>query len=137
MVFRRFALTIALILAAGPALAESSVAVTRQDCDRIVEYQQPPGVEYQAGVNAHGESVVPADLNGGYNLKLPETIVIPLEVDLQDKYGIPANSVLWQGDAQVGTVTVHGKRVYYNGQELSDPEERALADLCRQQIPYK
>src|SRR3569623_89864 len=125
------ALTMLAFLAAGPALAD--IAVTRQDCDRMTEYQQPPGVEYQPGVNAHGESVVPADLNGGTNIKPPETIVIPIEMFLQDKYHIPANSVLWAGKAEVGTVTVHGDRVYFNGQELRDTEEAALADLCRQQ----
>jgi hypothetical protein len=135
MHFRRIALTILIGLAAGPAMAD--IAVTRQDCDRMVEYQQPPGVEYQPGVNAHGETVVPADINGGYNIKPPETIVIPIELFLQDKYHIPANSVLWAGKAEVGTVTVHRNRVYFNGQELSDPEQAALADLCRQQVPYK
>src|SRR3954454_3582957 len=135
MYFRAFALTILIGLGAGPAMAD--VAVTRQDCDRMVEYQQPPGVEYQAGVDAHGQTVVPADLNGGIKINPPETIVIPIELFLQDKYHIPANSVLWAGKAEVGTVTVHGKRVYFNGQELSDPEEAALAELCRQQLPYK
>lgn len=135
---RRFALTMLGFLAgfaAAPAMAD--VAVTRRDCDRMTEYQQPPGVEYQAGVNAHGEPVAPADLNGGYDIKLPETIVIPIELFIQDKYHIPANSTLFHAKAEIGTVTVHGDRVYFNGQELSDPEERALADLCRQQLPYK
>jgi hypothetical protein len=146
MPVRRIALTILISLAAaGPALVDSAlmdsaradVAVTRQDCDRVTEYQQPPGVEYQAGVDAHGETVAPADLNGGYNIKLPETIVIPIELFIQDKYHIPANSVLFAAKAEVGTVTVHGDRVYFNGQELTDPEQAALADLCRQQVPYK
>jgi hypothetical protein len=126
------------LIALGSVLpAAADIAVTRQDCDRMVKYQEPPGVEYQPGVDAHGEPVVPADINGGYNIKLPETIVIPIELFLQDKYHIPANSVLWAGKAEIGTVTVHGDRVYFNGQALSDPEEAALADLCRQQLPYK
>jgi hypothetical protein len=136
MHFGRPALTILIGLAGlsvtGAALAD--VAVTRQDCDRMVEYQQPSGVEYQAGVDAHGQPVVPADLNGGITIKAPETVVIPIELFLQDKYHIPGNSVLWSGKAEVGTVTVHGKRVYFNGQELSDPEQAALADLCQQRL---
>jgi hypothetical protein len=134
----RTALTILGLLpgiAAGPALAD--IAVTRRDCDRLEKYQQPPGVEYQPGVDAHGKAVVPADLNGGSNIKLPETIVIPIELFVQDKYHIPANSVLFAAKAEIGTVTVHGDRVYFNGQELTDPEQAALADLCRQQLPYK
>jgi hypothetical protein len=135
MELRRIALTNLICLVAGPAWAD--IAVTRQDCDRVAQYQQPPGVEYQAGVDAHGETVVPADLGGGSNIKLPETIVIPIELFIQDKYHIPANSVLFAAKAEIGTVTVHGDRVYFNGQELTDPEQAALADLCRQQVPYK
>jgi hypothetical protein len=133
MDLRRYALTMTFILAAGPALAD--IAVTRQDCNRLEKYQQPAGVEYQPGVDAHGAPVVPADLNGGANIQLPETIVIPIELFIQDKYHIPANSVLFAAKAEVGTVTVRGDRVYFNGQELTDPEEAALADLCRQQRP--
>ena len=121
--------------AAWPAFAD--VAVTRQDCDRLVKYQQPPGVEYQPGVDVHGNPVVPADIGGGANIKLPETIVIPIELFIQDKYHIPANSALWAAKAEIGTVTVTGDRVYFNGQELTDPESAALADLCRRQLPYK
>jgi hypothetical protein len=135
---RILSLTIALGLLAGtvcPAAAE--IAVSRQDCDRLVKYQEPPGVEYQPGVDAHGQPVVPADVNGGYNLNLPKTIVIPIEVLLQDRFHLPANSVLWEGKAQVGTVTVEGDRVFFNGQELTDPETAALAEVCREQLPYK
>ncbi|MES1152558.1 MAG: hypothetical protein ABUL54_11715 [Dongia sp.] len=117
--------------------AAADISVSRQDCDRLAKYQEPPGVEYQPGVNAHGETVVPADLGGGANIQLPETIIIPIEVLIQDKYHIPANSALWSAKAEMGVVTVHGDQVLYNGQPLTDPETAALADLCRQQLPYK
>jgi hypothetical protein len=122
---------------AGLWPAAADIAVSRQDCDRLVKYQEPPGVEYQPGVDAHGETVVPADLGGGVNIQLPETIIIPIEVLIQDKYHIPANSALWSAKAEMGVVTVHGDQVLYNGQPLTDPETAALADLCRKQLPYK
>ena len=122
---------------AGLWPAAADIAVSRQDCDRLVKYQEPPGVEYQPGVDAHGETVVPADLGGGVNIQLPETIIIPIEVLIQDKYHIPANSALWSAKAEMGVVTVHGDQVLYNGQPLTDPETAALAALCREQLPYK
>jgi hypothetical protein len=115
----------------------ADVAVSGQDCDRLVKYQEPPGVEYQPGIDAHGETVVPADLGGGVNIQLPKTIVIPIELFIQDKYHIPANSVLWAAKAEIGTVTVEGDQVFFNGQQLTDPETAALADLCQRQLPYK
>jgi hypothetical protein len=116
-----------------PAMAD--VAVSRQDCARLVQYQQPPGVEYQPGVDAHGQPVAPADLGGGYQIKPPETIVIPIEILIQDRFHIPANSVLWNAKAQVGVVTIKGDQVYYEGQLLGDPETAALQQLCREQFP--
>jgi hypothetical protein len=117
--------------------AAADISVSRQDCDRLVKYQEPPGVEYQAGVDAHGETVVPADLGGGVNIQLPQTIIIPIELLIQDRYHIPPDSALWRSKAEMGVVTVQGDQVLYNGQPLTDPETAALADLCKKQLPYK
>jgi hypothetical protein len=133
LAMKTLALALPLLLLAQSAMAD--VAVSKRDCDRLVKYRQAPGVEYQPGVDAHGRPVAPADLGGGYNIKVPEIIVIPIEVLLQDRFHIPANSVLWDAKAQVGTVIVKGDQVYYEGQLLGDPEAAALAELCQQQFP--
>jgi hypothetical protein len=117
--------------------AAADIAVSRQDCDHLAKYQEPPGVEYQPGVDAHGEAVAPADLGGGVAIKPPDTIIIPIEILIQDRYHIPPNSALWSAKAEMGVVTVQGDQVLYNGQPLTDPETAALADLCRKQLPYK
>lgn len=119
----------------GAFPAAADVAVTRRDCDQLVTYRQAPGVEYQPGVDVRGNPVAPADLGGGYQIKPPETIVIPIEILIQDRFHIPTNSVLWNAKAQVGVVTVKGNQVYYEGQLLGDPETAALEQLCREQFP--
>ena len=81
--------------------------------------------------------MAPANLGGGVNIQLPETIIIPNEVLIQDRYHIPPNSALWSAKAEMGVVTVQGDQVLYNGQPLTDPETAALADLCRKQLPHK
>lgn len=111
------------------------MAVTRRDCDQLVKYRQAPGGEYQPGVDVRGNPVAPADLGGGYQIKPPETIVIPIEILVQDRFHIPSNSVLWGAKAQVGVVTVKGDQVYYEGQLLGDPETAALEQLCRERAP--
>ncbi|HEY4164710.1 MAG TPA: hypothetical protein VGM59_16705 [Dongiaceae bacterium] len=120
---------------ASPAVAD--IAVSRQDCDRLVKYQEPPGVEYQPGIDAHGEPVVPADINGGANIQLPQTIVIPVEVLIRKYAFIPPGSPLRQSKAELGVITVTGDEVLYNGQPLTDQDEAALAAVCRDQLPYK
>ena len=124
-------------LTAWTTVASADVTITRRDCDRLTKYQEPPGVEYQPGVDVHGEPVVPADIGGGSNLQLPQTIVIPIEIFLQDRFHLPANSALYAGKAEVGTVTVTGDRVFFNGQELTDADTAALSEACREQLPYK
>src|SRR5690242_9362712 len=106
-----------------PAVAD--IAITRRDCDRLVKYHQPPGVEYQPGVDAHGQTVVPADINPS-PIQVPDVIQIEIEIFLQDKFHIPANSALWAGKVDAGTVTVEGDQVYFNGQLLTEEDDHAL-----------
>ena len=124
--------SLAFVLTASSAAAE--IAVSRHDCQSLVRHQPAPDVAYQPGVDVHGNAVAPADLGGGQQIELPDVIYIPIEVLVQDKYGIPANSVLYNARAQVGVVEVRGNRVYYEDQELTDPETAALEAVCRDRL---
>lgn len=129
---------LALALSAlGAASATAEIAVSRQDCERLVRHEPAPDVAYQPGVDVHGNAVAPADLGGGVQLELPDVIYIPIEVFLQDKYGIPANSVLYNARAQVGVVEVRGNQVFYEDQLLNDPETAALEAVCHDRLGVK
>ena len=123
------ALILSVVAWAAPASAE--VAISRKDCERLVNHEPAPDVAYQPGVDVHGRPVVPADLGGGQQIQLPDVIYIPIEVLIQDKYGIPANSVLYDATALVGVVEVRGNQVYFEDQPLTDPEIVALEEACR------
>jgi hypothetical protein len=123
------ALILSVVVWAAPASAE--IAISRKDCQRLVNHQPAPDVTYQPGVDVHGRPVVPADLGGGQQIQLPDVIYIPIEVLIQDKYGIPANSVLYDATALVGVVSVRGNQVYFEDQPLTDPEIVALEEACR------
>jgi len=122
-------LFLATVAWAAPVSAE--IAISRKDCDRLVNHEPAPDVTYQPGVDVHGRPVAPADLGGGQQIQLPDVIYIPIEVLVQDKFGIPANSVLYDATALVGVVSVRGNRVYFEDQELTDPEVAALEQACR------
>jgi hypothetical protein len=123
------ALVLIAVVWAAPASAE--IAISRKDCDRLVNHEPAPDVTYQPGVDVHGRPVAPADLGGGQQIQLPDVIYIPIEVLVQDKYGIPANSVLYDATALIGVVAVRGNRVYFEDQELTNPEIAALEQACR------
>lgn len=122
---------IALVAVAWAIPASAEIAISRKDCERLVNHEPAPDVTYQPGVDVHGRPVVPADIGAGQQIQLPDVIYIPIEVLIQDKYGIPANSVLYDATALVGVVSVRGNRVYFEDQELTDPEVAALEQACR------
>ncbi|WP_119303198.1 hypothetical protein [Dongia deserti] len=130
----RIAGSIALVLLALtwalPANAE--IAISRRDCERLVRHEPAADVTYQPGVDVHGQPVMPADLGGGAQIELPDVIYIPIEVLIQDKFAIPANSVLYDATALVGVVSVRGNQVYFQDQVLADPEIAALEEACRE-----
>jgi hypothetical protein len=115
---------------AAPASAE--VAISRRDCQQLVRHEPAPDVAYQPGVDVHGRPVVPADLGGGSQIELPDVIYIPIEVLIQERFHIPANSVLYKATAEVGVAELRGNQVYYQDQLLSDPETAALEAACRE-----
>jgi hypothetical protein len=121
---------------AAPAAAQArQIMVTAVDCQRLLAHIPSPDVAYKPGVDAYGRPVTPADLPSGDRVKPPETFTIDIEVDLQERFGIPRNSELFEGDVQLGSVEVMADgKAFYNGQSLQDPEQEALADYCRERL---
>jgi hypothetical protein len=124
-------IALVLVAVAWAAPVSAEIAISRKDCERLVNHKPAPDVTYQPGVDVHGRPVVPADLGGGQQIQLPDVIYIPIEVLIQDKFGIPANSVLYDATALVGVVSVRGNQVYFEDQPLTDPEIVALEEACR------
>ena len=112
-------LFILFLLFAFPAQA-IEVTHSYQMC-RILEQHIPRAdVTYQPGVDVHGEPVVPADLNDSSGFQLPETIKIPLSVDLATDFGLKGfGSDELVAPLGVLEVTKDG-RVLQNGKDLTD-----------------
>jgi hypothetical protein len=131
--FLSIATASALVYSAA-AHEEVTVAITMAGCARLVEHVPAPDVAYQPGVDVHGREVVPADLNGAPRIQLPEMILIPIEVDLLERFGIPANPALFDADAHVGEVAYRDGRFTFNGQPLQDEAAAELAARCQKII---
>ena len=130
-------LFLAAVLAAAQARAhedQAEVIITRADCARLVEYVPAPDVAYQPGIDVYGREVAPADLNGGSPITAPETILIPIEIDLLDRFGIPANPALYKADVPIGVVVYRNGRLSFNGQPLQDPAAAELSRRCQKII---
>ncbi len=113
-------------------VAITTVAIISADCARLFAHVPGPDVAYQPGVDVYGREVAPADLGGTPRIELPETILIDIEVDLLERFGIPANPALYDPDAEVGWVVYKDGRFTFNGQPLQDEAQAELAARCQE-----
>ncbi len=119
------------VLEAGAVSTE--VGIAKRDCRRLAPHVPAPGVAYQSGVDVRGRSVAPADLGGAPRIALPEIIVIDIDVDLEDRFGFPANADSYSADATVGVVEIEPDgTARFNGQPLQDEAQSELARRCQE-----
>ena len=62
-------------------VAGQPMTVTRQDCQAMATYRTPKGVDYQPGVDVHGNAVAPADAPGGFTYNLPAKIEFDIMIN--------------------------------------------------------
>jgi hypothetical protein len=125
---------VVLLLGATAAFAETP-SVDPALCRALVKHVPAADVAYQPGVDVHGKPVVPADVPGSPPMQLPDQIKIPLTLNLAKTLNLntaayPANQLGSGSEAQLGTLTVEGDRVSFNGQPISDTQQDRLAVLC-------
>jgi hypothetical protein len=113
--------------------SEAYLTLSEADCDRLARHYPSADATYQPGRDVRGKAVAPADLNSGNGLVLPEAVVIPIEIQLFERYGLPANQANFKGDAYIGEVVVDvaSGRAIFNGQPLQSEDEAELAALCQ------
>jgi len=110
----------ALLLLTKPLSAET-VAVSVADCARLANYV--------AGVATTGKAVVPADLNGGYQIDVPMDFDLPVRVDLRRNYGFQ-ESLLKDGEIPAAAVQVRDGRVFLNGKAIENADADLIAQAC-------
>ena len=128
-----FLATLFGVTAAPAAAEEAYLTISEADCARLTRHYPADDVTYQPGSDVRGKPVAPADLSGNGGLILPDAVVIPIEVDLFERYGIPANSANFKGDIFIGEVVVDvaSGRATFNGQPLQTDAEAELAARCQ------
>lgn len=121
-------IAIALLMISS-ATAAGEVRMSAGACQRVVKHAPANGGAYKAGVDVRGRRVAGADAGGASPIKLPDEISFYIGVDLEEKYGLGANGK-YTGEGVVGTVTVKGGRVYYDGKLLDSNDQRTVTAAC-------
>ena len=130
-----FLLTALVALPASAQTGETAtIVITAADCRALVAHQPAPDVAYQPGVDIRGRPVAPADLPGGLTVAPPTTFIIPIEIDLVERFGVLPPDRGFEADALVGTVLYDDGRLFFNDQPLVDPVQAAIAEACRQLV---
>ena len=113
----------------------ATVVVQADDCASLVEHIPDSDVPYRPGLDADGWAVTPADLGNSLRITPPREIRIPIQIDLQKKFGVPTDTTLFStSDTTVGTVTYRDGRLWFDGQPLADEETARIAKLCRKKL---
>ena len=150
---KAFGYAILVVSFTATAHAET-VAVSAAECKKLVAHTPNDDVNYKPGVDVRGNKVAPADLDGGYQMELPESIDLQIGVDLADRLairdankrnaaqagaGLPTGGAAAtrkvlpaEGYAPLGTLSIRGNEAYWNGKLLAGSDQAALTLACRQ-----
>ncbi len=146
-----------LTVPGSPVRAEGlRVTITEFDCRRLVEYRPRDDVAYRPGIDVQGRAVVPADLQGGYQLDLPRVYRFDLTVqpfDLhQDRRRRPrhfsrsetrfhrdrpgrrhdADPRFEETGLVLGEIAIDAEgRAWFNGRRIQTEAQRELTRLCQ------
>lgn len=125
----RLAIVVTAMLALpGAAFAQIDLSV----CQYLPRHRPAPDVEYTPGVDVKGRPVAPADLPGSAGTAVPmERFDIPVTLNFARRMGFAVPSGGLPGGADVGTLTLNGNRLFFNGQPIGGPSEAQLYALCR------
>ncbi|MEQ8165445.1 MAG: hypothetical protein RIC93_05130 [Alphaproteobacteria bacterium] len=106
------------------------VRVSDRTCRELVTHSPSNDVAYAPGVDVKGRAVAPADLPGGGAIDVPDEVVIGVDIQLQERFGLPENSGQYEGEAYIGVATYRDGRVFFNGQPLRDESQAKLEAAC-------
>jgi hypothetical protein len=139
-----------MILMSGLVVASNANAATMTvrgaECQRLVQHAVTNDATYTPGVDVRGKAVAGADLDGGASIALPEAIDIQIGVDLADRLGLnaaqnttpatPRDQAMrkvmpYEGKVPLGTITVKGQDVFWNGERMLPQDQVLLTEACR------
>lgn len=110
---------------------DGRIVISSSVCPMLGPAPGVPGADYVPGVDAQGKPVAPADLPSATPPLKLDNFPIEIDVNLQKRFGIPANASLFHGKAIIGFVTVKDGQAYFNGQPISDNETAMFAAACK------
>ena len=102
---------------------EPTYGLNDSDCRWLTRHIPDADVAYKPGVDVHGKRVVPADLNGTYDMDLPKTITASVSRRLLNHPNLRQETPFAEIeiDLETGSILINGKGL------LNDDQKRLIA----------
>ena len=115
-------------------IGPQEVVITQDTCLQLVEHRPDPDVAYQPGMDVRGNDVVPADLNAGQKVFIPDQFIVDLDVFLGDALDIDLGLTGDKTEASIVDVQFNTKtqEVLLNDQVLLSAKDTHITDLCQE-----
>jgi hypothetical protein len=110
---------------------DGRIVISSSVCPLLGPAPGVPGADYTPGVDVQGKPVAPADLPSATPPLKLDNFPIEIDVNLQKRFGIPANPSLFHGKAIIGFVTIEDGRAYFNGQPIGESDAAMMRAACK------
>ena len=120
---------------------EGAIRVNGKICRRAVQHVPRDDVAYQAGVDAYGNPVKPADLPGSnFEFDIPDSVSFDLDFNPL-KYAGNSNleNLFPNASSSLGVIkySISSGKLTYNGRPLTNDQNAAIAAACREYASKK
>ena len=113
------------------ALPTHAAMLTQDVCSKLARHEASGNVDYWPGVTVRGGRTVKANVRKKSD-RSPLPTAVDISVLLQDRYAIPANPKLFNGEIPVSRFFVRSDGVVnYAGQPLDADDQQAISAVCR------
>lgn len=116
------------------AVADSLISRTAPDCRFLPAHVPEPNVAYVPGVDVDGAPVTTADLGAPTDIEAPDAFQIEIDIDLVERFGIPADPSFFDPEARIGQVEVQNLggniELQFNGQPLASGYVGPVSPEC-------
>lgn len=106
--------------------AKAPITFTDGDCRWLTRHIPDADVAYKPGVDVHGKAVVPADLNGTYQMEMPEIVVATVSRRLLGHPNLRQETPF--AEIEINTRT---GAIKINGKGLDNEDQEDLIAWCK------
>ena len=117
--YNRFLFFLCILFVLPSNLHAKDQSDVRTICDHVKQTQKNNSVDYVPGVDVHGNNVVSADMNPNAGSFLNNPVVIPVQIDLVERFGLDVPTAITLEPTITQIKIYPDGRIKYNDDDVS------------------